>query len=255
MKTKILGSRATIISILLALTTTLSAQAPAIEQSEALPIKGERGEGPKGLGVSLGLDLVNQYIWRGQDMGNFSIQPTLGVEWKGLSLSAWGSIGITRAEDPKELDFTLSYTLKGFTVGLTDYWFGKGSYFQYKSGKTTHIWEGFIGYDFGFLSATWYTNFAGDDGLNNSQQHAYSSYFELKAPFRLAKLDWEGFVGISPWATTTYGNDCFACTNVGLKATKDFLIKQKYHLPVFVGLTTNPDSGKFYMLCGLGFHL
>jgi hypothetical protein len=205
--------------------------------------------------VSLGLDLVNQYIWRGQDLGNVSLQPTLGVEWKGLSLTAWGSVGITRAEDTKELDFTLSYTYKGFTFGLTDYWFGKGNYFQYKSGKTTHIWEGYVGYDFGFLSATWYTNFAGDDGLNNSLNRAYSSYFELKAPFRLAKLDWEGSVGISPWATTTYGNTCFACTNVGLKATKDFLIRQKYHLPVFVGLNANPDSGKVYLLCGLGFHL
>ena len=101
--------------------------------------------------ANLGLDLVNQYIWRGQDLGNVSLQPTLGIEWKGLSLAAWGSVGITRAEDTKELDLTLSYSTKGFTVGLTDYWFSDGSYFQYKSGKTTHIWEGYIGHDFGAL--------------------------------------------------------------------------------------------------------
>ena len=112
-----------------------------------------------------------------------------------------------------------------------------------------------MGYDFGFLSATWYTNFAGNDGLNNSLNRAYSSYFELKAPFRLAKLDWEGSVGLSPWATTTYGNTNFACTHVGLTATKDFLIRQKYHLPVFVGLNANPDSGKLYLIAGLGFKL
>ena len=201
----------------------------------------------------LGLDLVNQYYWRGLEEGNFSIQPTLGVEWKGLMLKAWGSIGVTRAEDPKELDFTLSYTLKGFTFGLTDYWFGEGSYFQYKNGKTTHVWEGFISYNFKYFSAAWYTNFAGNDGLNRSQNRAYSSYIELKAPFRLAKLDWEGTVGLCPWASTYYGTNSFACTDVGLKVTKDFLIRQKYHLPVFVGLNANPDSGKFYFLCGLGF--
>lgn len=205
--------------------------------------------------ANLGVDLVNQYIWRGQDLGNVSLQPTLGVSWKGLSLSAWGSVGITRAEDTKELDITLSYSTKGFTVGLTDYWFSNGSYFQYKSGKTTHIWEGFVGYDFKYFTATWYTNFAGDDGLNNSLNRAYSSYIELVAPFRLAKLDWEGSVGIVPWATTIYGTTGFACTNVGLKATKDFVIKEKYHLPIFVGLNANPDSGKMYLLCGLGFHL
>ena len=204
--------------------------------------------------ANLGLDLVNQYIWRGQDLGNVSLQPTLGASWKGLSLSAWGSVGFDK-DDTKELDLTLSYSTKGFTVGLTDYWFSKGSYFQYKSGKTTHIWEGFVGYDFKYFSATWYTNFAGDDGKNNSLKRAYSSYIELVAPFSLAGLDWEGSVGIVPWATTTYGTTGFACTNVGLKATKDFLIKEKYHLPVFVGLTANPDSGKMYLLCGLGFKI
>ena len=228
-------------SIVIGLVTILSVSTPLCAQDK--------------VEASLGLDLVNQYIWRGQDLGNVSLQPTLGVSWKGLSLSAWGSVGITRAEDTKELDITLSYSTKGFTVGLTDYWFSNGSYFQYKSGKTTHIWEGFVGYDFKYFTATWYTNFAGDDGLNNSLNRAYSSYIELVAPFRLAKLDWEGSVGIVPWATTIYGTTGFACTSVGLKATKDFVIKEKYHLPIFVGLNANPDSGKMYLLCGLGFHL
>ena len=208
----------------------------------------------KKVSATLGVDFVNQYIWRGQNLGNVSLQPTLGVAWKGLSLSAWGSVGFDK-DDTKELDFTLSYSKKGFNVGVTDYWFSEGSYFQYKAHKTTHIWEGFIGYDFGFLSATWYTNFAGNDGLNGSGNRAYSSYFELKAPFRLAKLDWMGTVGIVPWRTTSYGTNDFACTNVSLRATKNFLIKQKYHLPVYAGLTSNPCSGKFYFIFGVAFSL
>ena len=209
----------------------------------------------EGVGVTLGADLVNQYIWRGQDLGSVSLQPTLGVAWKGLSLSAWGSVGITRPEDDKELDLTLSYERKGFSIGVIDYWFSKGSYFQYHAHKTTHIWEGYFGYDFGFLSATWYTNFAGNDGLNGSDKRAYSSYFELNAPFCLAKLDWTGTVGIVPWRTTSYDTNGFACTNVSLRATKNFLIKEKYHLPVFAGLTSNPCSGKFYFIFGIGFSL
>jgi len=208
----------------------------------------------KKVSATLGVDFVNQYIWRGQNLGNVSLQPTLGVAWKGLSLSAWGSVGFDK-DDTKELDFTLSYSKKGFNVGVTDYWFSEGSYFQYKAHKTTHIWEGFVGYDFGFLSATWYTNFAGNDGLNGSGKRAYSSYFELKAPFRLAKFDWMGTVGIVPWRTTSYGTNDFACTNVSLRATKNFLIKQKYHLPVYAGLTSNPCSGKFYFIFGVAFSL
>ena len=35
-----------------------------------------------------GLDLVSKYMWRGTDMADFSIQPSLGISWKGLSLTA-----------------------------------------------------------------------------------------------------------------------------------------------------------------------
>ena len=41
--------------------------------------------------TTVAADVVSQYIWRGQDLGNVSLQPTLGVEYKGLSLSAWMS--------------------------------------------------------------------------------------------------------------------------------------------------------------------
>ncbi len=203
----------------------------------------------------LAIDLVNQYIWRGQDLGNVSVQPTLGLEWKGLSLSAWGNVGISNWADTKELDLTLSYTYKGFTVGVTDYWTDGSNYFHYKKDETNHIWEAGIGYDFGFLAISWYTNFAGADGVNGSGNRAYSSYFELKAPFRLGGLEWEGAVGMVPWKTTTYDTNGFAVTNVSLKATKDFVIKEKYHLPVFAGLTANPDSKKLYLLCGISFYL
>ena len=34
--------------------------------------------------TTVAADFVNQYIWRGQDLGNTAIQPTLGVAYKGL---------------------------------------------------------------------------------------------------------------------------------------------------------------------------
>ena len=41
--------------------------------------------------ANVSADVVNQYIWRGTQCGEASIQPTLGVSYKGLSLTAWGS--------------------------------------------------------------------------------------------------------------------------------------------------------------------
>lgn len=207
------------------------------------------------LQASLGADLVSQYIWRGQDLGNASLQPSLGIGWQGLSLSAWGSVGITDPQDTKELDLTLGYTYEGFNVGVTDYWFSNGSYFKYKAHQTTHVWEANLGYDFGFLNVQWYTNFAGDDGVSKDGKRAYSSYFELSAPFRLATLDWTATLGAVPYATTLYGANGFCVTNVSLRATKDFVVKERYHLPLFVGLTANPRSEKLYLLFGASFSL
>ena len=245
-----MGFKALTISIFLTLSTTLSAQ-----ETTSRLYKEEAGKSPKdSFSATIGVDLVDQYIWRGQNLGNVGLQPTLGISYKGLSLSTWGHIGIANWADTKELDFALSYTYKGFSVCLTDYWFSQGSYFQYKNGKTTHIWEAGIGYDFDFLAVKWFTSLSGNDGINGSGNRAYSSYFELAAPFRLATLDWLVSVGCSPWYSTFYGNTHFAVTNVTLKATKDFLFKEKYHLPVFAGLTVNPDSKKVYLLFGVGFN-
>ena len=219
------------------------------------PLPTEEEKGGRCVEAALGVDLVNQYIWRGQDLGDVSLQPTLGISWKGLSLSAWGSVGISDFSDDKELDLTLAYSIKGFNVGITDYWFSQGSYFQYKSGKTTHIWEANVGYDFGFLSLQWYTNFAGNDGTNKDSKRALSRYFALAAPFRLGGLDWSASLGIVPWATTSYNSNGFCVTNVSLRATKDFVIKEKYHLPVYAGLIANPRNEKVYLLFGVAFSM
>ena len=96
-------------------------------------------------------DIVSSYIWRGQDLGSAAIQPTLGVGYKGLSLSAWGSYGIADPADTKEFDLALTYTLGGFNIGITDYWFNAGQdpearYFKYDAHGTNHVFEATIGY-------------------------------------------------------------------------------------------------------------
>ena len=94
--------------------------------------------------ATIGADVVNQYIWRGQDLGHTAFQPTLGISYKGLSLSAWGSVGLTDPDDTKEFDLTLGYTIGGFNIGVTDYWFSEGldpesRYFMYDAHRTNHL--------------------------------------------------------------------------------------------------------------------
>jgi hypothetical protein len=203
-------------------------------------------------------DIVSQYIWRGQDLGNAAIQPTLGIAYKGLSLSAWGSYGIANSDDTKELDLTLTYTTGGFNIGITDYWTNDGGdpdarYLKYEAHSTNHVFEANVGYDFGFASLQWYTNFAGDDGLNKNGKRAYSSYFEAIVPFKLATVDWTATAGVVPYATDYYNEwtSGFSVTNVALKASKDIKITDTFSVPIFAELSANPRTQKAYLVLGL----
>ena len=205
--------------------------------------------------TTIAADVVSQYVWRGLEAGSVSLQPTLGIGYKGLSLSAWGSVGLTDPADTKEFDLTLSYTAGGFNIGITDYWFSaggdpEGRYFMYEANNTNHVFEANIGYDFGVASIQWFTNFAGNDGLNKDGNRAYSSYVEATVPFTLATVDWSATAGAVPFATDFYGTTGFAVTNLSLKATKDIKVTDSFSIPVFGQVVANPCSQKAYLVFG-----
>ena len=202
---------------------------------------------------TIAADFVNQYIWRGQELGDVSVQPTLGVAYKGFSLTGWGSVGISDNDDTKEFDLTAAYTTGGFHVGITDYWFNtpNSKYFAYAAHETSHVFEGNIGYDFGPVALNWYTNFAGNDGYTKKGKRAYSSYVEATAPFKLASLDWTATVGAVPYYTSFYNKaNGFAVTNVSLKASKDIRVTDSWSIPLFAAINTNPSTQKAYFVVG-----
>ena len=198
-------------------------------------------------------DIVSSYIWRGQDLGNVSLQPTLGVSYKGLSLTAWGSVGLSEPTDAKEFDLTASYAIGNLNIGITDYWFNtpEERYFLYDAHRTSHVFEANIGYDFGVASVQWYTNFAGNDGVNKDGKRAYSSYAEVVVPFKLASVDWTATAGAVPFATDYYGTNGFAVTDLSLRATKDIKVTDSFSIPVFAQVATNPCTQKAYLVFGL----
>ncbi|MCR5312920.1 MAG: hypothetical protein K6E54_04615 [Bacteroidaceae bacterium] len=208
--------------------------------------------------ASISADVVSNYIWRGQDLGSAAVQPTLGVSYAGFSLSAWGSYGLATDATTKEIDFTLSYTVGGLTIGVTDYYCTYGSsttpgrYFEYAAHSTSHVYEANVGYDFGCMSLNWFTNFAGSDYCKPSDgSRAYSSYFEVAAPFKLGGCDWEAALGIVPFETAFYADASgFAVANISLKATKELEITPTFKLPVFAGLAANPSTEKLYFTAG-----
>jgi len=199
-------------------------------------------------------DIVSNYVWRGLEQGHVSLQPEMSVGWKGLSLTAWGSVGLTNhKDDTREIDLTLSYETGGLSFGIVDYWNDGNDthFFYYKKDGTGHSFEGFFSYDFGPVSASWQTYFAGNDYQSSDGKRAYSSYFELSAPFRLATCDWDATVGLVPWKSGMYEVSGFSVTNLSLRATKAIKITKSFELPLFGQLIANPASRHFFFVFGL----
>ena len=207
--------------------------------------------------ASVGADLVSGYVWRGQDLGGVSIQPSLSVSYKGLSLSAWGSAGLDN-NDGKEVDLTLAYEAGNFSISITDFWcIPSGEdykYFNYGAHTTAHVFEAQIGYDFGVLTLNWFTNIAGADGVNEKGERAYSSYISMTAPFNLGGLEWEAEIGATPWATDYYANtNGFAICDISLSASKEIKVTDSFSIPAYAKATFNPATEKAYLTFGLSF--
>ncbi|MDR3194371.1 MAG: hypothetical protein LBT76_03645 [Tannerella sp.] len=205
--------------------------------------------------VTVGGDLVSNYIWRGLDCAGVSIQPTLGVGIGGFSLTAWGSVGF-ESYFPKEYDFTLGYSTGGFTVAITDYWFDKDAsgngakYFKYKAEETAHMFEGTLGYDFGALAISWNTFFGGNDfKASDELKRAYSTYIELSAPFKLGGLDFKAEIAATPWEGLY--SDQFNVVNIGITGSKTIKVTDSFSIPVFTKVIFNPHTEGTYFVFGV----
>lgn len=219
-------------------------------------------------------DIVSRYMWRGSNLGGVSIQPYAEVKWQGLSLSAFGSVGLDK-EDKKEVDLTLGYSRWGFNVGVTDYWYSgideKDRYLHFEK-KGAHQLEANLGYTCKYGSIQAYTMFWGNDFKIGGGQ-AYSTYFELTVPFTLGTVDWTAKAGVTPFESSGYTTpktvktiwgdatiqephhlyaEGFACNLVSLRATKAVRLGN-LELPLYGELHYNPYLNTMNMFFGMTF--
>ena len=187
--------------------------------------------------LSGNIDVVSAYLWRGQKLGNASLQTTAAVAYKGFSFTAWSTIAFD-GNDGDEIDFTLAYENNNFSASITDYWMSEIG--------NEHTLEAQLGYDFGVVGVNWYTNVYGDD-------KEYASYISLIAPFSLIGLDWEAEVGATPWGTDYYGTDKFSVCDLSLGASKEINIGKSFTTTLFAKATYNPTIEKFYATVGISF--
>lgn len=225
--------------------------------------------------ASVSGSLVSRYMWRGSDLAGPSLQPSLDVAWKGLSLNLGGNIPFDK-EDTKDLDVTLGYSLYGFNIGVIDYWTAevdpRNRYFYYSGEmECPHQLEANIGYTCKYGSLQAYTMVYGNDYKIDGSR-AYSTYIELSVPFRLGGIDWDVRAGITPMEsagitykeqivtesgntkTVTRGDwfygESFTCNLASVRATKNLEFKH-FNVPVWVELHTNPYLQRANLVLGI----
>ena len=218
----------------------------------------EKNESP----VSVSMDIMSRYVWRGIDFGaSPSIQPGIEYSKGGFVLGAWGAYAISKA-GYEESDLYMGYTfLKDmFSVTLTDYFFQSptSKYFDYDKNKTAHVLEtslSFNGTEKLPLSFMIATNVYGADAKKSNGDIQYSTYAELSYNYKNLTL----FAGANltqpntKLGETGYYNNKAGIINLGLTATKKVKVTSSYSLPVNVSIITNPLSGKIYFVGGLSF--
>ena len=205
----------------------------------------------KGISISLGADVVSSYVWRGSYLDGASVQPSLSLDFAGVSVGFWGSTSFASVADwkssYKELDLFISYGIKGFSVGMTDYFCARQGDKYFRDWGHIHILEGTVGYDFSEccnlpLSLTWNTNFVNDND--------YSTYIHVGYDFSIKSIDLSAGIGITPWEGA-YASD-LNVTDISLRATKTFTLKN-FEPSVWVEGIFAPAANDPFLVVGFSF--
>lgn len=251
----------------------------------------ESAAGEGGATFSVGADVVSAYVWRGAYQAGVSVQPSLGVELAGVSLSSWGSVDLGYGGF-KEVDFSLGYSIAGLSIAVTDYWWaGEGAYSYFSRSNaydpadpnkkaSDHLFEGTLAYTLPVeklpLTLSWSTFFAGNDFKaddNGKVSRAFSTYIEASLPFTVKDVALDVALGVRPWespayqpattfpnpddptepTTPAYYSPELAVVNLSLKASKELKITDAFTLPVFGQVIFNPNAEDVFLVLGISF--
>ena len=253
------------------------------QEDKVPPIPSPGTDPASGNTFYVGADLVSRYVWRGTDYGNSpAVQPTLGFQWKGLDIGAWGSYAFAPhsiavndtvtvdAGTYAEFDLYLSYTWKWFTLLITDYFTLNGQdpnkgvrYFDYASATTGHTFEGSLMFEgpekvpVKFIVAT--LLYGADKGKDSAgvyglgAKNNFSTYLELSCPFTVTRHEivLKPFIGGIPFGSGWYGPQA-GIVNLGLSAAWPIPAGKRFSIPATVSLITNPQAQSVFLVFSLG---
>jgi len=211
--------------------------------------------------LTAGADIVSKYVWRGANQGQgAAFQPALGIGYKGLSLSAWGSTGFANPY-AYEFDISVGYSFGSFSILLTDYyWDGHDGFYGYY--KDSHHLEGALAFTvsesvpFTLSVATMLAFYdpslkddAGEDDRN------YSTYINAGYDFSIGDGTLSASIGVTPWGSALWGSgkNKFEIADISFKGSKELKITESFSLPVFSQVIFSPATDSAHLVFGLSF--
>ena len=159
--------------------------------------------------VTIGVDVVSRYVWRGSDYGNAaSVQPGIETAVGPVTVGAWGSFPITdpigtSATAGNECDLYASTTVGPVGLTLTDYFFPAYAGTDSLLNVDIHVFELSAGADVGPVSVLAAANVSGDDDNSTYLELTYGAFS----------------LGLGNGAYSTDGE--FAPVSIGVSASRD----------------------------------
>lgn len=242
--------------------------------------KPESGKDDSGVAFSVGGDLVSRYIWRGADYGNSpAVQPSVALTAGGFKVGFWGSYGLGQYSKKindstvanmghyAEVDFYLSYTLKGFTLTATDYFFPNGlnpntdnKYYNFKNATTGHTvevslaWAGPEKFPLQLYAGTLVYGADKDKDstgvYGTGSDNNFSTYFEAAYLFDVKGFGVKPFLGGIPFGSGWYGPYA-GIINAGVTVSRAIPVSKSWSIPVYGSFITNPQAESVFLVFGI----
>ncbi len=193
-----------------------------------------------------GLDIYSSYIWRGAKFGSGpAFQPYVSFATGGFEIGGWGSISAS-SNEALEMDLYASYSIGGFSIGLTDYYFG-GDWTSY---EMNHFLEPSLSFGIGGFSIAGYYMFlpateATEDTPATKFGENGDMYFEAGYSFKHVDVA----LGAGDGQYTSDGKFTVCVISVG--TSKEIPITESFALPVSGAVILNPSTGGFFITAGI----
>ena len=243
-------------------TKTIEQQTAFLMDEEDNLVKNNWGSRLRSSNFHLGLDFQTKYVWRGMEMLSEDSAPVLfpgiNYQWQGLYVYAMGGYAINGKY--AEVDMGISYTWKGLTVGLNDYYYPTLSAKQdeyFTGGKRTGhwleacatyapekvpIWLTISNFFYGYDKDRVYDG----DGNEISAKQAYSTYFEIGTYYDFLDNNRISLaVGITPSKScySDYQKKMALC-NIDLKYSYNVKFNSGWTVPLSTEFIYNPVFDK-----------